>query len=126
MPDPRIEIDVPAWVERARNDPVAYRSRQATEIILTAIAASAALSENLCLKGGVLMGLAYDSPARQPISTCRPGSSRHRKTPTQSKRHSIRPSRQLLQSSAMLAFPCRSIRSRWSRDGMVLTPSSLR
>jgi hypothetical protein len=33
MPDPRIEIDVPAWVERARNDPVAYRSRQATEII---------------------------------------------------------------------------------------------
>lgn len=62
MPDPRIEIDVPAWVERARNDPVAYRSRQATEIILTAIAASAALNENLCLKGGVLMGLAYDSP----------------------------------------------------------------
>lgn len=62
MPDPRIEIDVPAWVERARNDPVAYRSRQATEIILTAIAASAPLSENLCLKGGVLMGLVYDSP----------------------------------------------------------------
>lgn len=62
MPDPRIEIDVPAWVERARNDPVAYRSRQATEIILSAIAASAPLSENLCLKGGVLMGLAYGSP----------------------------------------------------------------
>lgn len=62
MPDPRIEIDIPAWVERARNDPVAYRSRQATEIILSAIAASAPLSENLCLKGGVLMGLAYDSP----------------------------------------------------------------
>lgn len=62
MSEPTLEIDIPAWVERARNDPVSYRSRQATEIILNAIAHTAPLNHKLWLKGGVLMGIAYDSP----------------------------------------------------------------
>ena len=63
MPEPvALEIDVAAWVDRVRDDPVAHRLRQATEITLNAIAMAAPLNERLYLKGGVLMGLAYDSP----------------------------------------------------------------
>lgn len=54
-------IDVAEWVERMRTDPVAHRQRQATELILNAVAMSS-LNSKLYLKGGVLMGLAYDSP----------------------------------------------------------------
>lgn len=62
MPDPALKIDVAGWVARAKDDPVAYLQRQAAEITLNAIAMTAELSDKLCLKGGVLMGLAYDSP----------------------------------------------------------------
>ncbi len=62
MSDQSLEIDVAAWVERARQDPVAWRERQATEITLNAIAMAAPLNQKLYLKGGVLMGLAYNSP----------------------------------------------------------------
>ncbi len=62
MSDPPLEINVTAWVEKASADPVAYRQRQAVEITLNAIAATAPLNEKLYLKGGVLMGLAYGSP----------------------------------------------------------------
>jgi len=62
MPEPVLDVDVAGWVELAREDPVAYRQRQATEITLNAIAMTAPLNEKLYLKGGVLMGLAYDSP----------------------------------------------------------------
>ena len=54
-------VDVAEWVERVRADPVAHRQRQATELILNAVAMST-LHPKLYLKGGVLMGLAYDSP----------------------------------------------------------------
>jgi predicted nucleotidyltransferase component of viral defense system len=54
-------IDVSEWVDRVRTDPVAHRQRQATELILNAVAMST-LCTKLYLKGGVLMGLAYDSP----------------------------------------------------------------
>lgn len=54
-------VNVAEWVERVRADPVAYRQRQATELILNAVAMST-LHPKLYLKGGVLMGLAYDSP----------------------------------------------------------------
>lgn len=62
MSETAFEIDIPGWVDRARNDPVAYRSRQATEIILNTIARTSPLNHRLYLKGGLLMGLAYDSP----------------------------------------------------------------
>ena len=54
-------IDVTEWVDRVRADPVAHRQRQATELILNAVAIST-FNSRLYLKGGVLMGLAYDSP----------------------------------------------------------------
>ncbi len=57
-----IKINVADWVERAKANPVAYLQRQATEITLNAIAIAAPLNDKLFLKGGVLMGLAYDSP----------------------------------------------------------------
>ncbi|WP_321489083.1 nucleotidyl transferase AbiEii/AbiGii toxin family protein [uncultured Hyphomonas sp.] len=62
MSDPILKIDIQQWVERAREDPSAYRARQATEIVLNAIALTAPLNQKLFLKGGILMGLAYDSP----------------------------------------------------------------
>lgn len=62
MSDALLEIDIPGWVERARKDPVTYRARQATEVVLNAIALADPLNQKLFLKGGVLMGLAYDSP----------------------------------------------------------------
>ena len=57
-----VEIDVAAWVARARADPVAWRRRQTIEITLNAIAMTARLNASMFLKGGILMGLAYDSP----------------------------------------------------------------
>lgn len=54
-------VDVAEWVARVQDDPVALRQRQATELILNAVAIST-LHPQLYLKGGVLMGLAYDSP----------------------------------------------------------------
>lgn len=54
-------VDVAEWVARVQDDPVALRQRQATELILNAVAMST-LHPQLYLKGGVLMGLAYDSP----------------------------------------------------------------
>lgn len=62
MSEHLLEIDVAAWVEKARADPVTYKQRQIVEITLNAIADTAPLNEKLYLKGGILMGLAYGSP----------------------------------------------------------------
>jgi hypothetical protein len=62
MSDELLEIDIAKWVERAREDPVTYRIRQATEVVLNAIATTGSLKQRLFLKGGLLMGLAYESP----------------------------------------------------------------
>ncbi len=62
MPDDSRPVDVSSWVERAAQDPVAYRERQAAEIVLNAIADSVLLKSKLFLKGGMLLGLAYGSP----------------------------------------------------------------
>ncbi|MFK0299611.1 nucleotidyl transferase AbiEii/AbiGii toxin family protein [Brevundimonas sp. NPDC090276] len=56
-----VEIDVRAWVETAAHDPIAYRDRQVTEIVLTAIGVAPSLKDTLVLKGGTLMALAFDS-----------------------------------------------------------------
>ena len=61
MPEPVIPIDVKGWVAEARSDPVDHRRRQATEIVLSGIA-SLLPAYTLHLKGGLLMGLVYDSP----------------------------------------------------------------
>ena len=62
MSEPAVKINIPEWVEVAQTDETTYRQRQATEIILHAIAITPALNKILCLKGGVLMGLVYRSP----------------------------------------------------------------
>ena len=54
-------IDIQQWVDRTKVDDVTYLQRQVTEIILHAIAMDSYLQKRLYLKGGVLMGLAYDS-----------------------------------------------------------------
>lgn len=56
-----VDVDVRAWVESARADPQLYRDRQVTEIVLTAIGLSPSLQENLVLKGGTLMAIAFGS-----------------------------------------------------------------
>ena len=66
MSNPQIKINVAEWVGHAEIGSIAHLQRQATEIILNAIAAKAPLSEKMFLKGGLLMGLAYDSP-RQTV-----------------------------------------------------------
>lgn len=58
------KIDMAAWVNLAAADPLKLRDRQVTEIVLTAIGITPALSEGLVLKGGILMSLAFGS-ARQ-------------------------------------------------------------
>ena len=62
MSESRHPVDVAAWVERAAQDPVAHRQRQAVEIILNAIAMTVPLNTEMYLKGGILLGLAYGSP----------------------------------------------------------------
>lgn len=56
-----VPINVPAWVEEAKGNPVLYLQRQATEAVLTAIGLSKKLSHSLVLKGGTLMALAFKS-----------------------------------------------------------------
>lgn len=53
--------DLENWVESAKSNPVLYRQRQATEVVLTAIGLSKKLSEALVLKGGTLMAIAFKS-----------------------------------------------------------------
>lgn len=52
--------NIPEWV---KNAPVEQRNfRRAVHIVLEAIAKDKRLSELLCMKGGILMALHYDSP----------------------------------------------------------------
>ncbi|MDE0104041.1 MAG: hypothetical protein OXN89_16840 [Bryobacterales bacterium] len=62
MSDPVISADVAEWVRRAGADPNANQQRQTVEISLHAIAMTAPLETKMFLKGGILEGLAYDSP----------------------------------------------------------------
>ena len=62
MSDTVMKVDVAEWVERVRADPVAYQQRQTVEVVLNAIAAAAPQGAKMVLKGGILVGLAYDSP----------------------------------------------------------------
>lgn len=59
-----IHIDLEAWVEEVRADPVRYRERQVAHILLFAVGRTPILRENLLLKGGTLLSTAYQS-ARQ-------------------------------------------------------------
>lgn len=56
-----VDIDVRGWVEASAANPILYRDRQVTEILLAAIGLSANLKDTLILKGGTLMALAFAS-----------------------------------------------------------------
>jgi len=56
-----VDVDIRAWVERARADPQLFRDRQVTEIVLAAIGLSPSLHQSLILKGGTLMAIAFGS-----------------------------------------------------------------
>jgi hypothetical protein len=56
-----VDVDVRAWVEAARANPVRFRDRQVTEIVLAAIGLTPNLAQTLVLKGGALMALAFKS-----------------------------------------------------------------
>lgn len=57
-----VVVDLAAWVDAAEGDPTLLLERQATEIFLTALGLSPFLATHLYLKGGLLMGIVYDSP----------------------------------------------------------------
>jgi predicted nucleotidyltransferase component of viral defense system len=57
-----LAINVSEWVEQARQDPLRYFERQATEIVLNAIGLAPALGKTIFLKGGTLMAVVYQSP----------------------------------------------------------------
>jgi len=61
MSDP-VVINIARWVENAREDPLLYLERQATEVVLTSIGMAPELNRKIFLKGGTLMGVMYDSP----------------------------------------------------------------
>lgn len=56
-----VDVDIRAWVETARPNPLQYRNRQVTEIVLATIGLTPSLSTTLVLKGGALMALAFKS-----------------------------------------------------------------
>ena len=56
-----VDVDVRAWVEAARSNPIQYRNRQVTEIVLAAIGLAPSLNTNLILKGGAVMALVFKS-----------------------------------------------------------------
>lgn len=56
-----ITVNIYNWVEKAKHDPVRYFERQATEVVLTAIGMAEPFSEHIFLKGGILMGVLYQS-----------------------------------------------------------------
>lgn len=64
--DNTFTVDISAWVEHARSDPQRYRERQATEVLLVAVGQSESYGDRLYLKGGILMGIVYQSP-RQTV-----------------------------------------------------------
>jgi len=57
-----LDLPITEWVEAARADPVRYRSRQVTHVLLAAIGLTPELRDSMILKGGALMMLGYDSP----------------------------------------------------------------
>ena len=59
--DAVVDVDIKGWVDAVRADPLAYRDRQVTEIVLNAIGQAPSLKSSLVLKGGTLMALAYVS-----------------------------------------------------------------
>lgn len=57
-----INVHLSKWVEEAKTDPVLYRIRKVTEILLHAVGLSPVLRSTLVLKGGTLLNTVFGSP----------------------------------------------------------------
>lgn len=55
-------VNIDDWVKKAAANPETLAERQVTEIFLSAISLTLPLRTKVFLKGGVLMGVVYDSP----------------------------------------------------------------
>lgn len=55
-------VDIAAWVDKAKSDPIGYVERQATEVFLAALGMAEPYCDKILLKGGILMGVVYSSP----------------------------------------------------------------
>lgn len=55
-------VSIDEWVDKAKADPEAYLERQATEIFLTTLGTTEPYCQKFFLKGGLLMGIVYESP----------------------------------------------------------------
>ena len=54
--------NIARWIDEAANDPAKYLERQATEILLVGVGKVEPYGGRIYLKGGVLMGIVYESP----------------------------------------------------------------
>lgn len=59
---PETRVLIAEWVEKARADPATYLERQATEVFLSTLGSIEPYKHQMFLKGGILMGVAYQSP----------------------------------------------------------------
>ncbi|RYD85146.1 MAG: nucleotidyl transferase AbiEii/AbiGii toxin family protein [Verrucomicrobiaceae bacterium] len=59
---PETLVSIAAWVEKAKANPVTYLERQATEVFLSTLGRVEPYKHQMFLKGGILMGVAYESP----------------------------------------------------------------
>ena len=57
-----VVVNIGEWIDKAKADPHAYLERQATEVFLTALGMLETYSHKVFLKGGILMGIVYQSP----------------------------------------------------------------
>lgn len=62
LEETEIVVSIDEWVDKAKADPRAYLERQATEIFLTALGTTEPYCGKFFLKGGLLMGIVYNSP----------------------------------------------------------------
>lgn len=55
-------VSISDWVEKANADPATYLERQAIEVFLSTVGMVEPYSNQMFLKGGILMAVAYESP----------------------------------------------------------------
>ncbi|MTE02206.1 nucleotidyl transferase AbiEii/AbiGii toxin family protein [Paracoccus sp. YIM 132242] len=54
-------VSIATWVEKAKDNPVTYLERQATEVFLSTLGSIEPYKHQMFLKGGILMAVAYGS-----------------------------------------------------------------
>lgn len=57
-----VAVNIDEWIDKAKADPATYMERQATEVFLVALGMTHPYAHEIFLKGGVLMGVVYNSP----------------------------------------------------------------